>query len=437
MKRALCGPPMTSSAWTTTGPSNPNRHVGRLPQIRRSLPLRSSGLAVLVGLAGLVVTTTGCTSAKEPLSTPAATASTTSAPTTTRPPITRNATIVLVVPASGPLEGLGTEAREGLELAIRHATEDGKLPADMNVRIRVLDESARNFSRAVDRAVRSEDVIAITGGLLESTEDVLSPLARRRKIALFTFTWGQGNEPASSVRVGPSRSSLADEAARYIVAANPNVASIALIATPGAAGSVTMRDAIAAKMAPVDAASTGGPVVTTNSPADVTLLEQVPLIVTGDGDASFERYARLRIAPSAEPPSLVVPGDALGCRTAPDGLAEGTRCVSRGSWHGPGRAAVAFREDTAAAAITPSWATVVAYDAGSLVARIAGPAALTRSGAPKDLRAALLKAKTAPMFATFTGVSGRLKPGEGFIGNAQVLRSEGGVWVADLLGATG
>ncbi len=437
VKRALCRPPMTSGMWTTKGPSNLNRYVGRLPRIRRSLPFRSSGLAVMVGLSGLLATTTGCTSSKEPATTALATASTTSAPTTTRPTITRNATIVLVVPASGPLAGLGTEAREGLELAIRHATEDGRLPADMNVRIRVLDESARNFSRAVDRAVRGEDVVAITGGLLESTEDVLAPLARRRKIALFTFTWREGKEPAASVRVGPSRSSLADEAARYIVAANPNVASIALIATPGAAGSVTMRDAIAAKMAPVDAASPSGPVVTTNSPADTTLLEQVPLIVTGDGDASFERYARLRFAPSAEPPSLVVPGDALGCRAAPAGLAEGTRCVSRGSWNGPGRVAIAFREDTAAAAITPSWATVVAYDAGTLVARIAGPAALPRSGAPKDLRAALLKAKTAPMFTAFNGVSGRLNPGEGFIDNAQVLRAEGGAWVADILGANG
>lgn len=380
----------------------------------------------------------GCTSSSESASTAVVSAPTTTAPpTTTRPTITRNATIVLVVPASGPLEGLGTEAREGLELAIRHGAEDGRLPADLNVRIRVLDESARNFSRAVDRAVRSDDVIAIVGGLLEPTEDVLAPLARRRGIELFTFTWGGGKEPTASVRVGPSRTSLSNVAARYVVVANPNVASIAIVATPGAASSVTMRDAIAAKLTPVDAASPPGPAITTDAPAEFTLLERVPLIVTGDGDAAFERYARLRIAPSAEPPSLVVPGDALGCRTAPVGLAEGTRCVSRGTWQGASDSAVAFREDTAAASITPSWATVVAYDAGSLVARIAGPTLLPRDAAPKSARAVLLEAKSAPALITFNGVSGRLNPGEGFGENAQVLRAAGGVWVADPLGVTG
>ena len=344
---------------------------------------------------------------------------------------------MLVVPVSGPLEGLGAEARSGLDLAIRHATEDGRLPGDLNVRVRVLDESARNFSRAVDRAARSEDVIAIAGGLLESTEDVLAPLARRRKVALFTFTWGAGKEPTSSVRIGPSKTSLSDEAARFIVAANPNVASIAIVATPGAAGSVTMRDAIAAKLTPVDAASSSGPVITTNTPADTALLEQVPLIVTGEGDASFKRYARLRVAPSAEPPSLVVPGDALGCRTAPFGLGEGTRCVSRGSWQGSSPPAITFREDTAAAAIMPSWATVVAYDAGSLVVRIAGPTLLPRKATPANARGALLEAKSATTFTTFTGVSGRLTPGEGFADNAQVLRAEGGVWITDPLSAAG
>ena len=388
-------------------------------------------------MAGLLTTVTGCTSSAEPLSTAVASVPPTTAPTaTTEPTITRNATIVLVVPASGPLEGLGTEAREGLELAIRHATEDGRLPTDLLVRVRVLDETARNFSRAVERATRSDDVIAIAGGLLESTEDVLAPLARRRKVQLFTFTWGAGKEPASSVRFGPSKTSLSDEAARYIVAANPNVRSIAIVATPGAAGSVTMRDAITAKLAPLDATLPSGPAVMTDTPTDTTL-EQVPLIVTGDGDAAFERYARLRITPSSEPPSLLVPGDAIGCRTAPIGLAEGTRCVSRGSWHGTSRPAVAFREDTAAAAITPSWATVVAYDAGSLIARLAGPTLLPRKASPKDARAVLLEAKSAPRFATFDGVSGRLNPGEGFTQNAEVLRAEGGVWVADPLGVTG
>ncbi len=380
---------------------------------------------------------TGCTSSRSASTAIDPAPPTTLRPTTTRPTITRNATIVLVVPTSGPLEGLGTEAREGLDLAIRHAIEDGRLPADMNVRVRVLDESARTFSRAVDRVVRSDDVIAVTGGLLESTEDVLAPLARRRKVALFTFTWGTGKEPTSSVRFGPSKTSLSDEAARYILTANPNVASIAIVATADTAGSVTMRDAIAAKLAPVDAASTSRPIVTTNAPADTALLEQVPIIVTGDGDASFERYARLRITPSAEPPSLVVPGDALGCRTAPFGLAEGTRCVSRGSWQRSSRSAVAFREDTAAAAIRPSWATVVAYDVGSLIARIAGPTLLPRKAAPAVARTALLDTKSTSAYAMFTGVSGRLTPGDGFVDNAQVLQAEGGVWIADPLGTTG
>ncbi len=389
-------------------------------------------------LAVLLATMNGCTSSSDSSSTTVAPApSTTKQPTTTRPTITRNATIVLVVPTSGPLAGLGAEAREGLELAILHATDDARLPADMNIRVRVLDESARNFSRSVDRAVRADDVIAIAGGLLESTEGVLAPLARRRKIALFTFTWGAGKEPASSIRIGPSPTSLSDEAARFIIRANPNVASIAIIATPGAAGSVTMRDAIATKLTPVDDAPSGGPLIETSTPPDTALLAQLPIVVTGDGAASFERYARLRIAPSAEPPSLVVPGDSLGCRTAPIGLAEGTRCVSRGSWHGSGRLAVAFREDTSAASITPSWATVAAYDAGHLIVRIAGPTLLPRSAAPAAARARLLEAKSAPEYTTFTGVNGRLTPGEGFVDSAQVLLAEGGVWIADGLSATG
>ncbi len=398
---------------------------------------RSPRIAALAALAGLLTTVLGCTSSSDSASTAVAPApSTTAPPKTTRPTITRKATILLVVPARGPLEGLGTEAVDGLELAIRHATDDGRLPADMNVRVRVLDESARNFSRAVDRAARADDVVAIVGGLLEPTEDVLAPLARRRKIALFTFTWGAEKEPPSSIRVGPSRTSLSDEAARYIVNANPNVASIAVIATPGAAGSVAMRDAIASKLTLVDSASSTGPVITTSTPTDTALLEQLPIIVTGDGDASFERYARLRIAPSAEPPSLVVPGDALGCRTAPTGLTEGTRCVSRGSWGESNRQAVAFREDTAAAEITPSWATAVAYDAGSLIVRLAGPTLLPRSAAPATARTRLLEAKSAPELSAFIGVRGRLTPGEGFVDDAQVLRAESGVWVADSSSAT-
>lgn len=418
-------------------PNSSREDVGTLPQIRRSLSPPTPGLVASVALAGLLATMTGCTSSSDSAPTAVASAPPTIAPTTTtRPSIRRHATIVLVVPVSGPLEGLGSEAREGLELAIRHATDDGRLPADIQVRVRVLDESARNFSRTVDRAARSDDVIAIAGGLLPSSEVVLAPLARRRKIALFTFTWGAGKEPTSSVRFGPSKTSMSDEAARYIVAANPNVASIAIVAAPGAAGSVAMRDAIAAKVAPVDPVSPSRPVVTTDTPTDIALLEQIPLVVTGDGDAAFERYARLRMIPSAGPPSLIVPGDALGCRTAPLGLAEGTRCVSRGSWHGTSPAAVAFREDIAAVAITPSWATVVAYDAGSLIVRIAGPSLFPGNAAPATARTPLLEAKSAQAFTAFTGVSGRLTSGEGFVDDAQVLRAEGGVWVADIASAS-
>ena len=424
--------------WCTGARRVGSEEIGRLDGIRRiprhprharhaRHPRALAAASVALTLAAIAVS---CTSSSGTTTTPLA-PSTTVRATTTQPRVTRTATIVLVVPASGPLEGLGNEAREGLELAIRHAKEDAKLPADMNMRVRVLDETARGVARAVDRAARNDDVIAIVGGLLESTEATLAPVARRRTVALFTFTWGTTTELTSVVRVGPSRTSIIEEAARFVRSANPAARSIAVVATPGAAGSVTTRDSIAALLSPAEVALSNGPAILTSAPSDPAELAQLPIVVTGTGDSSFETYARLRTNPTSQPPSIIVPADSLGCRTLPTGVASGTRCVSRGRWHGSTPLARSFREDTAAAAITPSWATGAAYDAGSLIAVIATAILRTPTAPSSAVRSRLFEAKVTTPYATFTGVSGRLTTGEGFVGNAQTLLAENGQWVLD------
>ncbi len=381
-------------------------------------------------MATLTVAFSACTSSSG-TTTIAVPPSTSARPTTTQPVVTRTATIVLVVPTTGPLEGLGTEAREGLELAIRHAVEDGDLPSDLSVRVRVLDETARGVARSVDRAARNDDVIAIVGGVLETTEAALAPVARRRKVTLFAFSWGPAGEPPAAVRVGPSRRSMAKQAAQFIRSARPDAPSLAVVATPGSPGSVTMRDEIIALLAPTDPTGPGVPTILTSAPNDPSELAQLPVVVTGAGDPAFENYARLRPVPQTEPPSAVVPSDALGCRTKPTEMAPGTRCVSRGTWHGTQQSARTFREDAAAAGVTPSWSTVAAYDAGTLIAAIVAPTLRAKNATAAQGRARLVETKATAPYATFSGVSGRLVTGEGFVDNAQTLRAENGVWVND------
>lgn len=380
----------------------------------------------------VVAVLSGCTSASGPLPTNAGgPTSTEPRVTTTQVNVTRTATVLLVVPTSGPLEGLGTEAREGVELALRHAADDRKLPADLKIRIRTLDESARNISRSVDRAARGDDVIAIVGGVLETTEATLAPVARRREIALFSFTWASKNEPESSVRIGPSNESLIGEAARFVVVANPGAPEFAVVATPGSAGSVTLRDAIVAEVRIRTVNRLGETTIATSAPAAPDQLAQTPIVVTGAGDAAFDQYARIRLAPSIDPPSIVIPTDALGCRTAPAGLPNGTRCVSRGTWQGSASPSRTFREDAEASGLTPSWSTVVAYDTATLIARLAGPTFRDPNAKPSATRTRLLSTKSSTEYNNFSGVNGRLIPTQGFRNNAQVLRAEDGRWVGE------
>lgn len=373
-------------------------------------------------VAAVALIAVGCTSTTPTTeSTVAGRPTTTAAAPSTITPITRRATIVLVVPTTGPLEGLGTEAKEGLELAIRHAAEDGRIPADMNVRIKVLDEGARSLARAVDRSARDEEVIAIIAGLQPTTEATLVPVATRRKVALFTLTWGDGDEPAVAVRVGPARDAVMTAAAKHITAASPTAGSLLVLAAGD--GSFVARTAFvrAVTTPPVSADST---LISTEAPIDPTVVAQTPLVVTGTSAAAFTLFAKTRPQPANGSASIVVPVDPLGCGTRAIGRADGTQCVSRGSWLGQSIRARTFVEDTAARSITPSWATAAAYDAGSLLMSSTG----TLTGAAAA-RTKMLAVKSDSTVAAFSGVSGRLLPGSGFVDAAQVLTAEKSVWV--------
>ena len=369
------------------------------------------------------VLASGCTSSSNP-STEATRATTTVvATTTTVTPITKRATIVLVVPTTGPLVGLGSEAKEGLELALRHATEDGRLPLDMSIRIKVLDEQARSVARAVDRAARDEEVIAIVGGLLPTTETILVPVARRRKVGLFVLTWGAGVEPSEATRIGPARDIVAASGVRYITAANPATASVLVLAAPPG---VTAANAARSNFVDAFTAVTPSVGVDTEIPSDPAAVSNTPLVVTGESVGSFVLFARLRLKPVADAPSIVAPTDAIGCGSQAFGIADGTRCVTRGSWLNSSVRARTFVEDTAAQSIVVSWATASAYDVGIYLTTVATPTGASPSGA---LRTALAIAKTATL--EFSGVNGRLAPGIGFPDASQSLRAEQSAWILE------
>jgi ABC-type branched-subunit amino acid transport system substrate-binding protein len=380
----------------------------------------------------LSLATVGCTStstSRSSTSTVVPRTTTTAAIVTTTTPISRRATIVLVVPTTGPLEGLGAEAKEGLELALRHATEDGRLPADMSIRIKVLDEGARNLARAVDRSAREDDVIAIVAGLQPTTEATLVPVANRRKVALFALSWGEGYEPAQVVRVGPAREAVMTTAAMHIAAASPDASVLFVLGAGDAAGSARTSFVRALTTPPV---AVDSPLISTEAPDDPVALTTSPLIVTGPSAEAFAFFAKARPEPRVGAPSVVVPTDAIGCGTRPVGVAEGTHCVSRGAWLSTSLRARIFVEDTAARSIVPSWATASAYDAGTLLVLGAGPIKDTKetpqTTTAAEVRTKLLTVKSASTVTSFSGVNGTLVPGAGFVGAAQVLRAEGSRW---------
>lgn len=374
----------------------------------------------MVGLLAAGCTSSSTTSTQSPGPT-----TTIAASTTTITPITKRATIVLVVPTTGPLVGLGSEAKEGLELALRHAAEDGRLPPDMSVRIKVLDEQARSLARAVDRAVRDEEVIAVVGGLLPTTENALAPVARRRKVGLFILTWGAGAEPSEVTRIGPAQDVVVSSGVRFITAANPAAETVLVLAAPPGATAANV-----ARSTFIDAVTAITPsiVVETDIPRDPVAVSNTPLVVTGDGVGSFALFARLRLKPIADAPSLVVPTDAIGCGTEAFDIADGTRCVTRGAWLQGSIRARTFVEDAAAQSIVASWATVSAYDVGRFLTTVATPSGDSPTQA---LRISLVAAKTTPAASAFSGVNGRFLPGVGFPDASQILRAEQSSWVLE------
>ena len=153
-----------------------------------------------------------------------------------------------------------------------------------------------------------------------------------------------------------------------------------------------------------------------------------PLVLVGFGGALFQEYARIRPQPLNAAPSFVVPLDPLGCGTRPTLLAAGTRCVSRGTWLGPDAQSKTFREDAAAAGLTPSWSTTVGYDAGGIIAYLARPIASVTEA--QDMRERLLTAKKPGALAGFSGVNGKLTAEAGFDSDAQVLLARDGKWIS-------
>lgn len=396
-------------------------------QFRGRRGRREAAVVVLLGLVSLVgvsLGAAGCTSSTTPSTDALRSTTTTAAVSTTITPITKRATIVLVVPTTGALVGLGAEAKEGLELALRHATEDGRVPPDMSIRIKVLDEQARSLARAVDRAVRENDVIAVVGGLLPTTEGTLVPVARRRKVGLFVLTWGSGEEPTEATRIGPARDIVASAGVRFITAANRAVGPLLVLgAPPGASGANAARNTFIEVLSAVAPSAE----VDTNIPPDPAAVATTPIVVTGESIGSFALFGRLRLKPVADAPSIVVPTDAVGCDTKAFGIADGTRCVTRGAWLTTSVRARTFVEDAAAQSIVASWATASAYDVGTYLTTVATPSG---DSPARALRISLTATKTANA-ATFSGVNGTFVPGVGFPDAAQVLRAEQASWVLE------
>ncbi len=379
-------------------------------------------LSVLAACTNGSGTTTTAPSPSTANSTVAPTASTTVAPSQT-------ATIVLVVPTSGSNEGVGTEAREGIELALRHGVEDGRLAADTTMNVRVLDESAKGLAKAVDRAIRNDSVIALFGGLTESTEGVLAPIARRREVPLFTFSWRTGSEPADAIRIGPNPDSLVNAAALAIVAANPTAVTLWATAGTSTLGAAAARDQLVEKLSGPDRRSPPFATIATAVPDDLSLVGNAPVVLFGSGQTLVAEYARIRPTPVDAPPSFIVPIDAAGCGTRPFALPTGTRCVSRGLWFAPSAVAKAFREDAAAALLIPSWATTVGYDGGVLLAALLGRTASRESAA--EMRTRLLTSTSLPALARFEGINGKLTYGNGYEQDAQTLIARDGQWEGD------
>lgn len=397
---------------------------------------------------------TGCTKGQS------SAVSTEAAPPTSLPPTTttnvvrnRRVTIVLVVPTSGPDAVLGEEARAGLDLAFRHGIEDGRLPGDTSMNIRVLDESAKGLPRAVDRVVRDEKVIAMVGGLSENTEGVLAPIARRRKVALFSFTWRVGSEPADAVRVGPDPNALISVAAAAVKAAatastantattaatattdnavspvRPFSAALVVAAVPPTGSAANLRDQLVGTLNNPDVGATPFLALETSVPSDPSVAAQAPIVLIGSGQPLADEYVRIRPTPELGPASFVVPIDAEGCGARPTRFAPGARCISRGVWLSSATFAQAFREDAAAAGLVPSWATTVAYDAGGLLAALLGPS--TAATPVAQMRGRLLGAGSLPALSRFRGINGKLIPGRGYEDDAQALIARDGEWRAE------
>ena len=291
-----------------------HRSVGNVVLVaRRSGRVLGSAVLVLSVLTGCTKGSGTPTVAPSPdtaTSTVAPTSSTTVTPS-------RTATIVLVVPASGANEGVGTEAREGLELALRHGVEDGHLAADTTLNVRVLDESAKGLARAVDRTIRNDNVIALFGGLTESTEGVLAPIARRRKVPLFTFSWRIGSEPADAMRIGPNPDALVDAAALAVVTANPTAVTLLATAVASTAGAAGARDQMVATLSGLNPSAPPFASIASSVPDDLSSVGDAPLVVFGSGQTLIAEYARIRPTPVDAPPSFIVPIDATGCGTRP------------------------------------------------------------------------------------------------------------------------
>ena len=405
---------------------NQQKSIGNVGLVaRRSGRVLGSAVLVLSVLAGCTKGSGPTTGAPSP-----GTATSTIAPTTsTAVTPSRTATIVLVVPASGSNEGIGAEAREGLELALRHGVEDGHLAAETTLNVRVLDESAKGLGRAVDRTIRNDNVIALFGGLTESTEGVLAPIARRRKVPLFTFSWRIGSEPADAIRIGPNPDSLVEAAAFAVVAANPTAVTLLAAAVASTSGAVGARDQLVGTLSGLNPSAPPFATIATSVPDDLASVSDSPVVVFGSGQTLIAEYARIRPTPGDAPPSFIVPIDATGCGTQPFTLPTGTRCVSRGLWFAPSSVAKAFREDAAAALLIPSWATTVGYDGGVLLAALLGRTASFESAA--EMRARLLGAASLPALARFEGINGKLTPANGYERDAQTLIARDGQWEGD------
>lgn len=126
-------------------------------------------------------------SATKPITTVIGSTPVTADPPKADPAKTRR--IIVVAPTSGTEAAQSADISKAARLAIRHAVEDGLVPADHGIEIIEFDQSAKNSgSGAVGRRLQKEPtVVAVIGGTTTNAVEDLMPVTSANKTAFLSF----------------------------------------------------------------------------------------------------------------------------------------------------------------------------------------------------------------------------------------------------------